>query len=184
MNLCRVLNEICFDMDTDLKLLNLAMRTEARSLGLCDEWFGDWSDDEGVDELLNKMMKGVDFCLKHRFPSNEILLKYAGREKLREHRIFIDDEIDGSGVISGSGVYYIGGGTKGTLVFDGFDVATVYVTDDADVGIHPRGMSKVFVETWHDGRVWMHSVSANRCFVYQHGGDVNVLGDVIVRDKR
>lgn len=169
-------------METDLKLLNLAMRVEARGLGLCDQWYGEWSDDESVDELLNKMLRGIDFCLKHRFPDNDVLLRYAGRDKLRSHRIFIDDEIGSE--VSGSGVYYIGGSTKGTLVFDGFDVATVYVTDDADVNIHVNGLSKVFVETWHNGRVWLDNATTNRCFVYQHGGDAIVLGDVIVRDKR
>lgn len=171
-------------MDIDLGLLNYAMKTEARSIGLCDEWFGEWSNDESVDELLNKMIRGVDFCLKNRFPSNEVLLRYGGKEKLRQHHIYIDDGIElGSDELS-SGVYYIGGNSKCKFEFGGFDVATVYVTDDADVTIHVNGMSKIFVETWYNGRIWMDNMSANRCFVYQHGGDVNVLGDVVVRDKR
>ena len=31
------------------------MKVSARSIGLCDQWFGEWKDDTSKDELIEKL---------------------------------------------------------------------------------------------------------------------------------
>lgn len=163
----------------DLRLLNRAMRAEAKGLGLCDKWYGEWSEDSSVDELLNKYMKGIDFCIRNDYPSNSTMLEYAGREKLHEHGIFIDEEI----TESSRGMIVINGHCTGRVNYDGFNVGDVYVLGKSEVTINVSDFAKVFVEVWGDARVTVINKGENRCFVYRHGGEVHTKGDVVIRDK-
>lgn len=167
-------------MKMDIELLNRAMRAEARELGLCDEWYGQWSDDADIDELLNKYVRGIDFVIGKGFPEDDILLRYAGKDKLREHGIYLDSDIDEQ---VGSGVYVIGVGCTVKLKVDGFSVVTVYVRGNAQVDLQISENGKAFVEMYDDARLKIENKGESRSFVYRHGGEVEKKGNVLVRDK-
>lgn len=71
------------------KELSDKLKLKAISLGLCEEWTNGWGNPDKY-ELCEKYIRGIDFCLLNRFPSNEIIKKeFAGvREKFN---IFVDD---------------------------------------------------------------------------------------------
>lgn len=164
----------------EIELLNRAMRAEARGFGLCDEWYGAWADDTGVDELLNKYVRGIDFCIGHSFPDNKVLLKYAGREKLHEHGIYIDEEIIGAA----SGTVIINGHCTGMLNCDGFSVVNIYLRGDSEITVNVSDFAKVFIELWDDARLTIENNGYSRCFVYRHGGSADAKGDVLIREKK
>lgn len=159
--------------------MNRAMRAEARGLGLCDKWYGEWADDSSVDELLNKYVKGIDFCIGHNYPSNETMLEYAGREKLHEHGIFIDEAVSEHAPAT----IILNGHCTGRINYDGFSVGSVYVCGISDVTVTVSDFAKVFVEVWDDARVKVVNKGSSRCFVYGHGGKAEIVGDVLIRDK-
>lgn len=165
----------------DIELLNRAMRAEARGLGLCDQWFGEWADDADVDELLNKYTRGIDFVIGKKFPGNDVLKKYATKEKLHEHGIYIDEKVDKTATNSPSTI--LNGTCDGKLTYGSFSVANIYVRDSCDITIEVFDFAKVFVEVYDDARVSFINRGNSRCFVYQHGGEVKTQGDVLVRDK-
>lgn len=65
------------------------MKSQAINLGLCKEWTNEWGEPDKY-ELCEKYIRGIDFCLLNRYPSNEIIKKeFTGvREKFN---IFVDD---------------------------------------------------------------------------------------------
>lgn len=71
--------------------LSIKLREDARRLGLCDEWYGKWQDSTDQEELCSMYKRGLDFCIKHRWPSKEFIKKHFTQEFRRSHGILVDD---------------------------------------------------------------------------------------------
>ena len=71
--------------------LSIKLREDARRIGLCDEWYGEWKDDTSQEDLLSKYKRGLDFCIKHRWPSQSFIKQHFTQEFLRENGILVDD---------------------------------------------------------------------------------------------
>lgn len=51
------------------KNISLKMKNEAVSLGLCDKWQEEWTAQTTKEEMIEKFIRGQDFCIKHDWPS-------------------------------------------------------------------------------------------------------------------
>ena len=71
--------------------LSVKLREDARRIGLCDEWYGQWKEDTSKEELYQKFIRGLDFCLKHRWPGKTFVKHHFSQEFLRSHGILLDD---------------------------------------------------------------------------------------------
>ena len=75
---------------TDIELSKI-LREDARKIGLCDMWYGQWTDDTDKDELVSKFFRGLDFCIKHRWPSKSFITQHFSQDFLRDNGILVDD---------------------------------------------------------------------------------------------
>lgn len=73
------------------KELSMKLRADARRLGLCDQWFGEWKDDTGMERLATMFKKGLDFCIRHRWPGRSFIKQHFPTDFLRSHGILVDD---------------------------------------------------------------------------------------------
>jgi len=71
--------------------LSIKLREDARKVGLCDEWYKEWDDDTTKAELIGKYKRGLDFCIKHRWPSMAFIKKHFTQDFLRDNGILVDD---------------------------------------------------------------------------------------------
>jgi len=71
--------------------LSIKLREDARRLGLCDEWYGKWLDNTDKEELVSMYKKGLDFCIKHRWPTRQFILHHFPQDFLREQGILVND---------------------------------------------------------------------------------------------
>ena len=71
--------------------LSIKLREDARRIGLCDEWYGRWKDSTSKEELVWLYKRGLDFCIKNRWPSISFIKQHFTQEFLRNHGILIDD---------------------------------------------------------------------------------------------
>lgn len=74
------------------KELSINLREDARRMGLCDEWYGEWQDDTDKQQLLDKYIRGLDFCFKHRWPSLPFAKAQFPQQLLRDNGILVDDK--------------------------------------------------------------------------------------------
>lgn len=49
------------------------MKHEAVTLGLCAQWTAEWQDGTSKDEMVEKFVEGIDFCIQHNWPSVEVM---------------------------------------------------------------------------------------------------------------
>ena len=73
------------------KELSVLLRNDARRLGLCDKWFGEWKDNTSKQELINMYKRGIDFAIERRWPAKQFILHHFPQELLRQNGILVDD---------------------------------------------------------------------------------------------
>ena len=71
--------------------LSIKLKEDARKLGLCDKWYNEWKENTNKDELIDKFKRGLDFCIKHRWPSKSFITQNFQQDFLRHHGILVDD---------------------------------------------------------------------------------------------
>lgn len=154
------------------------LKNKAISLGLCKQWTSEWGEPDN-DELCEKYVRGIDFCIKNDYPSKEYM-KYYFDGVMQNHGIYVDDKIN----LINPKMLVLNGKTNGDISLDGFSVSTMYVRHDSDVVINANGYSKVFVSIYDNAKVHIIQKDNANVYVYCHGGSFTYDGDVMVRDKR
>lgn len=128
--------------------LNTELRQQAVDFGLCDKWRGDWKSDKNQQELIDMWKKGIDFAIIHNYPSIDFIKANFDRELLNRNLVFVDESIEIKN--APSGIYVINGECSGTLWFNSWAAATVYVRHNSNVRIIADDFAKVFVRLYDD----------------------------------
>lgn len=162
------------------KELNNLLKRRARELGLCDQWYNDWGDKESMQQLLEKYLRGIDFCIKHDYPKLEFARKVFPKDILMAKGIFLDSSIDASNLVTAVAL----GESIGTLRYHTNSTGNVYVRHHTNLRIEVDESSKVFVEAYDNCRVHVVAKGFSKAFVYWHGGEITYEGNVTIRDKR
>lgn len=163
----------------EAKELNAVLKKRARELGLCDKWYKEWDKNETRQELINKYLKGIDFCIEHDYPKIDFMRQNFPKSQLQKNCIFLDDDVEESNLRNAVFLST----TKAMLNYDGLSVGNVYVRHSAKVEITASGDSRVFVETYENCDVNATANERSKIFIYTHGGHVSINGNVIVRDR-
>lgn len=148
--------------------LNTELKENAVSLGLCQDWQRNkWGRNLTEEELIGLYKTGIDFCIKHSYPTNDFFKSRGERDTLNRCGVFVDERVD---VKDGdNGIYVINGACTGEMSFSTNKVATVYMRHESKVKIKASGFAKVFV------RLYDNAEAEREC---------TELGKIIIRDKR
>lgn len=165
------------------KELNKVLRDRARVLGLCDQWYDGWDKEETKQELIDKYLKGIDFCIEHDYPRLEFIKAYFPKTLLEKNGIFLDEVFSCGNTASYKTVVALGK-SKGMMWYIGPVSRSVYARHNSEVTVKATDGARVFVEAWENSRVRAMADDESKVFVYWHGGEVTSEGNVVVRDKR
>lgn len=159
--------------------LSNTLKNKAINLGLCKEWTEGWGDPDR-QELIDKFLHGIDFCVDNRFPTPEFIKQNFDKELLHDNNIFVDESLHLRNL---HGIAVLKGNCKGMLMFDGLAVCDLYVCDGCDVIISCSGMSKVFVNLYDNAKVTVMQKDIAGAYIYYHSEDCHyeTNGDVLVR---
>ena len=129
--------------------ISTALREEAISLGLCKKWTEEWQDNTGTDALIDKFKRGLDFCIKHDWPTTEAIKRMFPTLDLVRNGVYVDQRLD---FIDGNelhhGTYVLMGKCTGTLRFAPWTAATVYLRHDTHVSIEAGENAVIFVHLY------------------------------------
>ena len=127
--------------------LSETLKQQAVSLGLCQQWQKAWGECD-QQELINKYKKGIDFCIEHQYPSNEFIKENFDRKLLNENLIYVDEYLNIEN--APSGVYILNGECTGTIRFQSWSVATIFVRHTSNINIIAEDFAKVFVRLYDE----------------------------------
>ena len=160
----------------DNKQLNNTLREEGRFLGMCDEFYNEkW--DYSPEQLVQRMFKGIDFCLKHHWPSNEFIKKNFKRDFLRGHGVFVDDEYSICNVQDS----LVLGGSKVRYRYSGKYYGNIRVRDLSMVEVTARGDGLVIVHLFENSCVTVEQSEKAKVAVIKHSQNVIVNASEDVR---
>lgn len=167
----------------NLENLNKILKSKAMSLGLCAQWTSEWDPESTQDELIGKFKRGLDFCIKHNYPSNEVVKSFFSPEILRKHHVYVDEFLDIDNCESD--IYVIQGGSNMGLTFDKYTVATISIRHSSNVNITCLGNSRVFVRVYDNSNVSISQDMNSKAFVrvYSELSKVKTSGNVVLTKR-
>lgn len=124
------------------KNLSMALRDEADDLGLCSAWHRAWHDDSTQQELIDKYLKGIDFCLMHHWPTAGFIRKHFDVDILRRNGVLVNDRYS----IRNKPEIVISGNSDAIVRLDGDCSSRIYVGDDSKARVFVKTAEKVIVE--------------------------------------
>lgn len=156
-----------------MRELSIELRDMARTDGLCDEWFGAWSEDCSDEELFDKYKRGIDFAIEHDYPSNKYILTHWDRETLRRNGIYVNDKVEEDA--GGSGTFVVNGDSEVTMRFDAYDAADIYVRHHSVLYLDASYMAKVRINLYDEARVEIGCREGAKAYVYRHSAKCKVI---------
>lgn len=148
------------------KELSIALRELACSqpTPLCAEWTKAWKDDSSIDELLDKYVRGFDFCVKNDYPSLDFCRKHFKKEDLHRHHIYLDEEVNIDEAWNGTYIFL--GQCTGRISFDGYAAGMVYLRHSSRVDVASEDLARVFVTMYDDSDCEVQQTYGSRVQLY------------------
>ena len=162
------------------KSLSARLKEEAISLGLCTQWQREWNEHSSDSELLEKYIRGIDFCIAHDWPSPKFIRKHFDKAFLHQWGLFVDETV----ALSRRSTLVFLGSCSGCLAVDGIELKNVYIRHRGNVSIEAKGHARVYVSIYDDVKLSCVCDDGAKIFVYQYGGSVEASGNVVVRERR
>lgn len=168
-------------MDNKDRILSMTLRNEADSLGLCEEWHNAWQDNSTQQELINKYLRGIDFCLQHHWPSNGFIKSHFDKALLRKNNILVDDRRSllnpPMAIILGNShaIIRVVGNNPSRIYLNGNTEASLYVHTNAKVIVEVRDKARLSVTPWED---------RTDCVVFDYSDDTLVEASKSIKYER
>lgn len=144
--------------------LNQTLKSQARSLGLCDEWYYQWDTTCTQQDLIDKYIKGLDFAIKHDYPSTQFIVENFDRGLLHKNHIYCDEDINIYG--GGNGFYVINGDCAGAIHLHTCAAATIFVRHNSRLKIKATRLSRVIVKLYNNAEVETESDAGSTIKVF------------------
>lgn len=146
------------------KELNVVLREMARSQGLCDSWYGKWSDDDTIDECLDRFVRGFDFCEEHDYPRLDFIVRNFRAEDLHRHNIFVNEEIDIDHKASGYIVCL--GSCSGRISLTGHIAVTIYLRHTSSIEVEASDGAWVSIVRYDQSECYAVNDELSRVKIY------------------
>ena len=160
------------------KDISKELKKKAINLGLCTEWTERWKNPT-KDELVDKYVRGIDFCIKHDYPSCKYMKKHFDGI-MQKHGVFVNDKIN----LQNPNMVIANGNTSGKIIYDAYSVGTIYARHDSNLTIEVSGHAFIAIEIYDDCNVSVFQRDKAKVFVYNHGGNIQTSGQVVVKDRK
>lgn len=154
------------------------LKKEAIRLGLCNEWQNEWGKPTR-QELIDKYVKGIDFCIKHNYPSNEYIVENFTQQELNDNGIFVNERFE---VVNPKRLI-CNGDCNGVCRISSYISKDMYIRGNSIVVIYLEENSRAFIRIYDNCTVKVVAAKNAIAFVYHYGGDVIVEGDVKIRKR-
>ena len=160
--------------------LSERMKMEAVGLGLCEQWTKEWTDGTTKEGMMEKFVRGIDFCIEHDWPSVKVMKRDFG-DVMHDYGVYADENVEAVN----APLVVLNGECVGNIEYMGTATGEVYARHRSEAKIKVRGLTRCFVSLYDEAEVSVECEEGCRVFVYVHGGRVKkTKGNVTIRDKR
>jgi hypothetical protein len=157
--------------------LNQYVLAKAIQNKVCQAGADGISTARSVQDLLDMYIKDIDFCLSTNFPTNGDLQRLAG-EYLNQNGVYIDQTFK----LSDRSFIVALGDCSGSIRYDGYSAAQLYVKHSSKVKVTVSGNAKVFIDCFDQSELNVTTSFGAKCLVSVYGNaKVITAGDGITQ---
>ncbi len=151
---------------------------QAKKKGICEEWYNQLKSLNDKDAMADMYLRGIDFCLRNDYPSNDFIQKHFG-DVAPKHGVFVDAAVD----VTNRPKCVCLGACSGRVKVDGFNVCEVFVKHDSELNIIVKDNAFVMVDIFDNANVMIHAYDRAKVCVKRYGGNVidNAADDAVVK---
>lgn len=155
------------------------MKNEAVSLGLCAQWTAEWQDNTSKDDMVEKFVRGIDFCIGRDWPLAKDIKKYFS-DVIHNHGVYVDENVN----LRNPKMVILNGECVANITYDWMDSGEIYVRHNSSLHLKVKGLSRVFVNLLDGAELRVICEDSAKCFVYQYGGNImKTTGHIVIRDR-
>lgn len=118
------------------------LKQQAIEYGLCEQWQREWGDPTTAD-LCDKYIRGLDFCIKHEYPTVEYLDEHF-KGKVEQYGIYINEEATSIGQTD----VVVNGDSKVDIYSP--IVSSIYVRHNSKIRLYVPAQAFVYVSMFND----------------------------------
>lgn len=159
--------------------INKELKSQAVHLGLCDEWQGLWKKDWSRERMVEQMYRGLDFCLKHHWPSNDFILKHFDIDFRRESKVFVDDKYS---VVNPKQSLVLGKSDI-TFRYNGWSSGNIHIRDNSSVKVTVKNRSFVIVHLYENSYCVAEQLDKAKVVLVKHSPNVTIVADKEIKVK-
>lgn len=159
--------------------LNNELRNQAVALGLCKEWQNSWKKNWSKEKMVDRMYKGLDFCLKYHFPSNDYILKHFDMDFLRHSNVFVNDKYSVCNPKQG----LVLGTSDVTIRYNAWGNGSIHVRDISKVKVYAKNRSFAIVHLYEKAYIEAEQQDKATIVIIKHSPDVTVIADSKIKVK-
>lgn len=159
--------------------LNMELRSQAVHLGLCNEWQEQWINDWSKEKMVEKMYSGLDFCLKHHWPSNDYILKHFDIDFRRKSNVYVDDKYSSLNAKQ----CLVLGKSNITFRYNGWSIGNIYVRDNSSAKVTAKNKSFVIVHLYENAYVTAEQLDKAKVVIIKHSANVTVVAEKGIKVK-
>lgn len=157
--------------------LNKELKQQAVALGLCDSWQNNWRKDWTQEKMVEMMFRGLDFCLKHHWPSNDYIIKHFERDFCRRNNVFVNDKY--SKVNPKQSL--ILGTSEITLRYNTWNYGNIHVRDNSSVNLTARNGSFVIVHLYESAQLKAEQFDKAKIVIVKHSDKVKIISSKAIK---
>ena len=159
--------------------LNKELKNQAIALGLCNEWQDSWGKDWSKEKMVERMYKGLDFCLKYHWPSNDFITKHFDLDFLRRSNVFINDKYS----VCNPKQSLVLGSSEITFRYNAWNNGAIHVRDNSSAKIFARNKSFVMIHLYEKAYIEAEQHDKAIIVIIKHSPNVTVVADKNIKVK-
>lgn len=159
--------------------LNKELRNQAIALGLCQPWQESWKKDWSMEKMIEKMYKGLDFCLKHHWPSNDFIIRHFNVDFLRQSNVFVNDKYS----VCNPKQSLVLGSSEITFRYNAWYNGSIHIRDNSSVKIYARNKSFVIIHLYEKAYIEAEQTDKAIIVIIKHSQDVTIIADKKIKVK-
>ena len=159
--------------------LNKDLRNQAVALGLCKDWQELWRKDWTKEKMVERMYKGLDFCLKYHYPSNDYILKHFDLDFRRQSNVFVNEKYS----VCNPKQSLVLGTSEINFRYNAWGNGSIHVRDNASAKIYARNRSFVIVHLYENAYVTAEQTDKATIVLIKHSPNVTIVADKNIKVK-
>ncbi len=152
--------------------LSKTLAKDAKKKGICKEWHTALKSQTDREAMVEMYLRGIDFCLKNDFPTNDFIQAHFGDIAPRMG-VFVNSQI----TVENKPKCVCLGATFGKVTTNGFNVCEIFAKHDAEINVIAADNAFVMIDVFDNAVVNIHAHDRAKVCVnkYGDGGRVNIV---------